>query len=126
MATIDWPTNLAVILGNDYTLDRGDAYQRTPFEDGYIEQKKRGTHAASLRTFQVIVLDRNLVAFRAWEAQHAGAWFNYTDPEDGVTRDCRVIGGKVQLRKARDFVALEGVTMGYERYWRGQAALEGY
>lgn len=126
MADVDWPSDLARIVRAGYTADpAANNYRRTPFQDGFVEQKKISGHPAQVRRFQVLVADDHKASFLTWVSTHGGAPFNFTDYLTGETGEWRIMGGNVQLVAADDG---ERLIVGgeYKRFWRGQVELEGY
>ena len=116
-----WPYDLAQVENDDHEIDDGDNTRRTQFEDGFIAQKRLATKALKVRRFTVAVAIDDVAAFRAWIEEHGNSWFSFVDPEDKVSRQCRVQNGKIPLRRAED-----RLLPGGWKYYRGLATLESY
>lgn len=122
MAAIDFPWDLATVFLEDMGLGREPDTRRTPFEDGAIAEHKFTTRAFKLRTVRIAVTQANLAAFNSWLDLNGNRMFNFTDLEDGQTRDVKIRGGagSVNLRYVRDR-RLQG-----ERYFQATVELEGF
>ena len=122
MADQTWPWERCKVVVTDYGLNDANNVRRTPMQDGAIDQRQLQEQVFVNRTFDVLVKESDLVAFRTWEKAHAKNWFNFTDLEDGQVRDRRVVGGRINLvRQDPSVDKLDGET-----YWRGTVELEGY
>ena len=113
-----WP-DYARVEADDYGLGQDNDVERTALEDGFVVQERRYSGALDTRTLRgFVVSDADLVRFRAWAKANAHAWFDWTDTEDGVTRQVRVRGGAGAIRyRAR---ARDG-----QRTWDFELTLEG-
>ena len=120
MASISWPYDLCEVETDEHEIDDADNVRRTSFEDGFIEQKRINTKGLKLRRLNVVVPIASIPDFRQWVETNGTNWFNFVDPEDKMTRDCRVQGGKIPLRRAAERMANGSV------FYRGLAVLEGY
>ena len=115
-----WPDYASVQAGG-YAVGRDADVARTPFDDGLVRQVKRYTAALTVRRVTALLADDAAYGrFRAWAADHAHAWFAWTDPEDGRAREVRVRGGAggIQYRAH--------VDAGGARRWEAALELEGY
>lgn len=114
-----WPS-YATVLGGDYGVQEREATRRTPFEDGGIRQARAFTNALTARRITAVLEnDADRIRFRAWAAAHAHEWFSWADPDDGVLRRVRVVGGACGI----DYRARLGPSR--TRSWRARMTLEG-
>ena len=123
MAVVDWPWDLAKILWDGYGHSRVPRAERTPLADGFVRQEQRVSLRQEIRSVTVVVKLSNLAAFQAWLREHGNGFVNFHDleePDKEKVRDVRIVGGDIDLVAASDSL-LDG-----ERYFRGQASLEGY
>ena len=117
--TQTWPYDLAQVEIDEHELDDGDNVRRTQFADGFINQKRLATKALKIRRFSVAVAIDDVAAFRAWIEEHGNSWFSFVDPEDRVSRLCRVQGAKIPLRRVPDLL-----LPGNRKFYRGLVVLE--
>lgn len=117
MAT--WP-DYARVVAPDYGVREAETTERTQFEDGGLRQARAFTNAFTIRQI-VAVLDNDAdrIRFRTWAASHAHEWFSWADPDDGVLRRVRVVGGAGGI----DYRAV--VSPSRTRNWRARLTLEG-
>ena len=87
-----WPS-YARIVAPGYGLGVANDVERTPWDDGYVRQAKIYTASQGLRNTQAIIPGENIVTFRSWLASNAHIPFAWTDPEDGTSRQVRIVGG---------------------------------
>ncbi|MCY4548116.1 MAG: hypothetical protein OXC28_07100 [Defluviicoccus sp.] len=101
-----WFPGWARIEADGYAVAPDPDVERTALEDGLVRQERRYSSAMTVRSIRGFVeSDADYVRFRAWAAREAHAWFDWTDPEDGVVRPVRVRGGAGGIRytaRARD------------------------
>ena len=108
------------VIGDGYGAGQDIDVARTTFDDGFVQQVKRFTAAQETRALEIVIdSDAGYVRFRAWARERAHAWFAFTDPEDGVTREARVRGGAGGI-EYRARVSAAGV-----RSWEASLTLEG-
>lgn len=120
MATIPWPgDDVAQVEIDDHEIDDLDVVRRTPFDDGFIQQKRISTRAMKVRRFTVVVPMNKVAEFRQWVETYGNDWFNFRDPEDKVERQCRIQGGKIPLRRVSGERLADG-----RKFYRGLAVLE--
>ena len=120
MAT--WPGEDVVETEIDeHEIDDGDNTRRTSFADGYIQQKRLATRGLKIRRFNVTVPMNKVAEFREWIDINGNSWFSFTDPEDKVSRECRIQGGKIPLRRVKGRLLSDG-----RKFYRGLAVLESY
>lgn len=117
MAT--WPDYAKVVAGQ-YRVRKAPSTRRSRFDDGAVRQAKVYTAAFEVR--QIVALlddDAARLNFRAWAEAHAHEWFTWRDPEDGVARRARVVGGDggIEYRAA--------IEPGRTRRWEARMQLEG-
>ena len=122
MAAVSWPWDLCTVVMDGYTLAPDNDVNRTPFEDGLTRQARNRSLTLQTRSIRYMVKKSNYVAFTEWARDHAHAWFNWSDYEDGKTREMRVRGGYAQMAtlEFQPFQYLEG-----EPIYTGQCVLEG-
>ena len=114
-----WP-DYAHALADGYGVREAEAVRRTQFDDGGTRQARAFTNAMTVReATAVLESDADLVRFRSWARAHAHEWFGWRDPEDGVLRRVRVVGGAGGI----EFRAV--VSPSRTRSWRARLALEG-
>jgi len=88
-----WP-DYAPVAADGYAVRQDADIARTPFDDGLARQEERYTTVLTARRLTAhLAGDEDYRRFRAWAAEHAHAWFVWSDPEDGVARQVRVRGG---------------------------------
>ena len=107
------------VIGDGYAGGQDIDVARTTFDDGFVQQVKRFTAAQETRALEIVIdSDAGYVRFRAWARARAHAWFAWTDPEDGVTREARVRGGAggIEYRAS---------VSGGVRSWEASLTLEG-
>ena len=88
-----WPAYAAVRAAG-YVVRESATARRTAWEDGAVRQAR--SFAASFTERRIVALldsDADRTRFRAWAAEYAHAWFVWADPDDGVRRRVRVVGG---------------------------------
>lgn len=120
MAMIDWPWNLCTVVLEGYEIDQDEPVRRTEMDDGLVQQKTRFSEVFKLRSFDVLVKESDIPAFRRWVADNGNTFFNFRDFEDGTVRETRVRGGKIPLQRSGS-EWLDG-----ERLYRGSVTLEGF
>ena len=118
-----WPAYAQVSAG-DYAVRDAETTRRTQFEDGGLRQARAFTNAFTnaFTIRQIVVVlenDDDRIRFRGWAASHAHEWFSWADPDDGVLRRVRVVGGAGGI----DYRAVIGPSR--TRSWRARLALEG-
>lgn len=113
-----WPS-YARVEADGYQVSGGPNVARTAFDDGAVRQAREYT-AGFIERRVVVHLkdDADYVTFRTWAEANAHAWFTWTDPDDGVRRRARVVGGAAGI----DYRA--AVSAG-RRAWTARCALEG-
>ena len=114
-----WPYDLAQVENDDHEIDDGDNVRRTGIESGYIQTRRRGVPAKKIRRFIVTVPEDQVADFRAWVGTYGNTFFSFVDPEDRVSRLCRVQGAKIPLRRVPDLL-----LPGNRKFYRGLAVLE--
>lgn len=118
MAT--WPA-YAKVAAADYGVREAQGVERTRFEDGAIRQARTATAAFTQRRIVAhIDSDADRIRFRGWAAANAHTWFTWADPDDGIKRRVRVVGGAggIDYRAAIK-------TDGPARRWEARMELEG-
>ena len=116
-----WPYDLCQVANDDHEIDDGDNTRRTGIEPGYVHTRRRAVQVMKVRRFAVAVAEDDVAAFRAWVELNGNSFFRFTDPEDKMSRLCRVQGGRIPLRRAEDRLLPGGL-----KYYRGTAALESF
>ena len=119
MAAPAWP-DYALVVADGVQAGKDSDVSRTPWDDGASRQARART--AALRTWGIEALldsDADATRFRAWLDEHAHAWFAWTSPEDGVSRQVRVRGGA-------SGAPLTSRTSGGVRRWSARLTLEGF
>lgn len=84
--------------GFDETPDFG--VLRTEMDGSVAKQRPRRSLPIVTRSAAVLV-DGSKVAFDAWFRDELGGgagWFSWADPVDGVTKNARIVSGKLQWR----------------------------
>ena len=117
----EWPYDMAQVEIDDHEIDDGDNVRRTQFSDGFVQQKRLATKGLKIRRVTVAVPMDKVAEFREWVATYGGDWFSFVDPEDRVTRQCRIQGGSIPLRRVEGQLLSDG-----RKFYRGLAVLEGY
>ena len=120
MAAVTWPYGLAKVLLSDYTLGEAENVRRTGFDSGAVAQKQISTVPLITREFDIVVKVSHVAQFRQWVRENGVSFFNFRDWEDGVQREARIQGGRVELRH------VEGDRFEGERYMTARLVLEGY
>ena len=116
-----WPDFVLVKAGG-WRRSRDPDVRRTRFEDGAARQEKTVSNAMRANAITVIVrTSADLVRWEAWTALNAAAWFEWTEPTDGVTRRVRVRGGEAGIST----VSIEGEGVAPPR-WESTLTLEGF
>lgn len=122
MATVTWPDHDVVEVEiDDHEIDDGENTRRTQFADGYVQQKRLATRGLKIRRCNVVVPMNKVAEFREWVATNGFSWFDFVDPEDKVSRECRIQGGTIPLRRVAGQLLSNG-----QPFYRGLAILEGY
>ena len=114
------------VIGDGYAAGQDIDVARTTFDDGFVRQVKRFTAAQETRALEIVIgPDAGYLRFRAWARERAHAWFAWTDPEDGVTRECRVRGRRWGHRVPRAGVGRERTVLGGHAHARGPVGEDG-
>lgn len=96
MAT--FPTYACILLA-DYSEETDYGVLRTEMDSGLARQRARWTKPIRTRTCQIKVSSiADKKSFDTWmlnDLSGGVAWFDYTDPLDGVTKQARIAGGKI-------------------------------
>jgi len=83
------------ILAEGYEKDRESAVIRTPFEDGMVKQLRSKSRVLVARSFTAgFDTLANYQAFITWfqtDVDYGASWFDFTDPEDLVVRQARIV-----------------------------------
>ncbi|MCY4374304.1 MAG: hypothetical protein OXC31_11070 [Spirochaetaceae bacterium] len=124
MALQKFPFHLAKVVLDDYGLG-ADVNQlgRTAIASGPPNQRPAQVQFKT-RTFDILVRESDLKAFRGWLDQHGHEWLLYPDVDDHVERQVRIVGGTVALQRQRDLLVADRKAP--ERCWRGVVQLEGF
>lgn len=89
----------ACILLAEYTEETNYGVLRTEMDGGIARQRARWTKPIRTRQCQIKVSNvTDKKSFDSWmlnDLNGGVAWFDYTDPLDGVTKQARIVGGKV-------------------------------
>lgn len=88
-----WPA-YAEVRADGYAVREATTVRRTVWDDGAVRQER--AYSAAFTERRVVALlgsDADRLRFRAWAAANAHRWFVWADPEDGVLRRVRVVGG---------------------------------
>ena len=98
MAVPDFPAYARILLdGYGETPDYGVIRSEM---DGLAKQRPRWSKKINARSVNVFVGNKvNKVAFDAFMANDlsgGSGWFNFVDPVDGVSKQGRIVSGKVQ------------------------------
>lgn len=97
MAT--FPEYAAVLLAG-YGEEADYGVLRTEMDGGIVKQRARWSKPIVTRDAQIKVNDTaNKLLFDEWVRSdlHGGAgWFDWTDCVDGVTKQARIVGGKIK------------------------------
>ncbi len=117
-----WPWDLCKVVVDDYGLGDANNVRRTPMQDGAVDQRQIGAAPFRNRRFEVIVKDSNVPAFLTWVQENGTRWFQFVDLYDKATRNCRIVGGSVDLQRSRR----QDETLDGETVWRGNVELEGF
>ena len=102
MAT--FPTNLAMLLADGYGEEPGAGVERTPMSDGLVKQARTTARELVARPARFLIRSKaDYLAFYDWHETTIGraGWFDWTDPVDGLTKQARIVGGKVSYRAVR-------------------------
>ena len=113
-----WP-DYARIVAPGYGLGVANDVERTPWDDGYVRQARIYTETQDRREVRAIVPSANVVTFRTWLKANAHAFFAWTDPQDGTSRQARVVGGYGGVSLIQTAVA------GSAPIWEARFTLEG-
>lgn len=90
----------ARILQDGYGEESDFGVLRTEMDNGIAKQRARYSKAIVTRDVQIVVMNKtDKAAFDAWlrdDLNGGAAWFGFTDPLDGVTKQARLVGGKIK------------------------------
>jgi len=102
-----FPHSYAKILADGYEKDRASAVNRTAMEDGMVKQLRVKSRVLITRSFTVALASlANYQSFITWfqtDIDYGAMWFDFTDPEDSVVRQARIVN---KLDKERPLVGL--------------------
>lgn len=113
-----WPDYVAVDAAR-YRVAYAETARRTALDDGATRQERTATDTFWLRHLVVLIPDdARFAQFQAWAVAEAHTPFDWTDPEDGVTRKARVRGGA-------GGIAYSAVLGSQGRRWEAELTLEG-
>lgn len=114
-----WPGYAKVVAGR-YRVRSSPSTRRSSFDDGAARQARIYTAAFTVREIEVLLdSDADRLRFRTWAEDHAHEWFEWHDPEDGVARRARVVGGDGGI----EYRAV--VDSDRSRRWEARMQLEG-
>lgn len=89
----------ACILLADYTEETDYGVLRTEMDGGIARQRARWTKPIRRRKCQIKVSSiADKINFDSWvldDLNGGVSWFDYTDPLDGLTKQARIVGGKL-------------------------------
>ena len=115
----DWPWNDADILAGSMTRGTGENARRTQFDSGETKQARISQLPLRVRTFTINVVESKIDRFEGWSLSVGPDFFNFH--VEGVEREMRVRGGKIDLQRAPDRTRWRG-----ERFYTADVTLEGY
>jgi hypothetical protein len=100
-----FPHSYAKILAEGYEKSRPSAVIRTEMEDGMVKQLRSKARVLVKRNMTVGLASlANYQSFVTWfqtDIDYGAQWFDFTDPEDNVTKDARIVS---QLNAERPLV----------------------
>jgi hypothetical protein len=95
MATIDFYSGGRVMTGN-YSEKVKANLDRTDMETGPAKTRPRQSLTTIERPVTYLFTAVEKAAFKTWfktTAKYGSLWFNWVDPDDGVTKDARIVDG---------------------------------
>ena len=119
-----WPAG-AKIVADGYSVRDEARTLRTSLEGGQPDQLQPQSAAGSLALFCLrgvsflLAGDSELNIAQTWFIDHSNEWFDWSDPEDGVTRPARVRGGAATI-------SYTATVVDGHRTWSGECEVEGW
>jgi hypothetical protein len=93
------PAYVKVVM-DGYTQSPESVVSRTEMESGPPKQLLARSRPMIPRNVVFLIRSKeDYVAFLAWfrdEINYGVDWFDYTDPFDGVTKEARIVAGKIE------------------------------